>query len=637
MDLLNKTASSDSLYIPQSSNWSSELDKAKKMSILAEEKKSAMVKLASASTYITSQDAYPSPFLNLSDMQIPRTMIEVLKWCRYFYKFDPIIAGAVNSLASFPVTEIIMEDMEAYQEATEDSPYLKMYEKMFFERLNMNKFLIEIGIDFWIYGNCFVFGEMANFSQDPKAPDIQWKHLTRLDPCRMIIDVDPLTQEKTFKWEVPPAIKKICTDKKPTSKYNAIPDVIKEAVKKRKAVVLNERNVYHFSRPSESGDGSTWGTPVVLNVLKLLMYRNVLRQAQEAIARDHTVPFRIYYLNPSEKYDPIGDWASVARAFAEQLKQAAKDPNYKVVSPIPVNALNLGGQGRALMLTPELELIQNEILAGMGVPREFIFGGVSYSGSSISLRILENQFVTYRLLLEDFMRNFIIKTMATVRNEWRSGEDDKYLIKIKLGELKMQDDVQQKQLLINLNAAGKVPDEEIYKMLGLDVEQTKRKLNEEMAEKLQQDRAMQMYQIDTQLMIQQKTAMLQMQLQAEQAKMLGVDHRDLVMGPEKEDKTSQNQKVSSKQEKPQKKNASEILSNLEKYSEDQQALGVARKLIGMPQTDRNIAMGKLPVTIQRKVGENLGKLDALKNAENATTDMRELPKIKPPRRQTTIV
>jgi hypothetical protein len=499
------------IYVPQSNNW--EAEKAK---ILREAKDQAWAGIPkTASFMMKEQDPYPSPYLNLSDYQIPRTMVEIFKWCRYFYKFDSLVGGAVNALARFPVTDVILDDMEALPagwDPKKDSPTLELY-KQVFEDIKVYDELVKIGIDYWLYGNCFVFGEFTDFSDDPMVPDLRWKHIFRLDPSKITIDIDPLTQEKTYKWDVPFRIKRIVREKRPKAKFDAIPNVIKKAVKENKAVVLNSKNVYHFSREGESGDGSVWGTPLVLNVMKQLAYRNLLRQAQEAIAREHIVPFRVYYLEPSERMDPQANWSNVAAAFGKQLEQAAKDPNYKVVSPVPVNVLNLGGQGRALLLTPEIDQLQAEILAGMGVPREFIFGGVSYSAASISLRTLENQFINYRLLLTDFLNNFIIRRMAEVRGEWRGAMDNVYLVTAKLADLKMQDDVQQKQLIINLNAANKVSDEYMYHMLGMDPAKMKVQLDIEIFERMERERRMQLFQLETDFIMQQTQLQYQAQLQ----------------------------------------------------------------------------------------------------------------------------
>jgi hypothetical protein len=506
------------IYIP-SESWSAE-----KRKILAAEKEKAWSGIPkTASVYMHDADPYPSPYLNLSDYQLPKTMAEIFKWCRYFYKFDSLIGAAVNTMARFPVTDILFEEAPAYDNGPfnqEDSPVMALYKDLF-DELKINDELIKIGIDYWLYGNCFVFGEFDNYSPDPAQQDIRWSKVFRLDPAKITIDLDPLTQEKTYKWEVPAKIKRIVKDKKPVDKYSAIPELIKKAARENKPVILNNRNIYHFSREGESGDGSVWGTPLILNVMKQLAYRNLLRQAQEAIAREHIVPFRVYYMNPTDRMDPGYNWNNVAQSFGKQLEQAAKDPNYKVVSPVPVNVLTLGGQGRALMLTPEIDQLQAEILAGMGVPREFIFGGVSYSAASISLRTLENQFINYRLMLIDFMNNFLIKRLAEVRGEYTGPMDKPALVTVKLSDLKMQDDIQQKQMIINMNAGGKVSDEYMYNMLGMDPVKMKAQIEVEVFERMERERRMQMFQMETQFMGQQQQNQMTVALN-QQAMQLGL-------------------------------------------------------------------------------------------------------------------
>ena len=231
-----------------------EYEKAKILKTAKEDALHSLPKIASA--YIREQAPYDTPYLNLSDMQIPQNMTEVFKYCRYFYKFDSLVGAAVNSLARFPVTDIIYEDMELLPknwDPKQDSPTLDLYRETFKETKIADE-LIKIGIDYWLYGNCFIMGEFGNFSQDPKKPDIRWSKIFRLDPSKMTIDLEPLTQEKTYKWEVPASVRKIVKDKKPAQAYDAIPDIIKEAVKENKAVVLNPKNIYHFSREGESVD-----------------------------------------------------------------------------------------------------------------------------------------------------------------------------------------------------------------------------------------------------------------------------------------------------------------------------------------------------------------------------------------------
>lgn len=102
-----------------------------KKAILESAMESAMMKTASFRTSGNYQQPYPSPLLNLSDMEIPERMVELFKWCKYFYMFDPIIAGAINSLSTFPVTDVILTDIVEYKNNQKDSDQMKLY-KIFF-------------------------------------------------------------------------------------------------------------------------------------------------------------------------------------------------------------------------------------------------------------------------------------------------------------------------------------------------------------------------------------------------------------------------------------------------------------------------------------------------------------------------
>ncbi len=474
------------------------------------EKTAAMEKLATG-VQQNQPMSYPSPFLSLSDTKIPDKMSELFDLCKYFYTFDSIVHGAIQNLATFPVTDVYLEESEDYEKQglEEESENLKVYKKIFFKTLNIHKLLIEIGIDYWLFGNCFVFGEMWT---NPKTKEKEWKHVIRLDPSKIVIDKNDATQEIKYKWHVPERIARIVKSKSPIAEYKKIPELIRKAVEKNETVVLNPNNIYHFSRPTDSMGGSTWGTPIVANVLKLLMYKNILRQSQEAIAREHIVPFRIYYFENTPDTSTSGNYENAATAFRNELMKSTRDPNYKVISSVPVNVLNLGGNGRALLLAPEIEQVQAEILAGMSVPREFVFGGISYSGASIALKILENQFITYRLLLKDFLRNFLIRGMAKVRGEWRDETDDDKLVSIDMVELKMQDDVQQKQLIVNLNGNGKVTDELMWKSIGVDPDKMRTALKSEMRNKLELDAAMKLVQVKLDTTIQKAQMESQLEL-----------------------------------------------------------------------------------------------------------------------------
>ncbi|MGL5715928.1 MAG: hypothetical protein ACRCX2_23130, partial [Paraclostridium sp.] len=181
----------------------SKIPQSEKEKILKNEKEAAInsqgIEKTASFNSMNYQQSYPSPFLNLSDMHIPETTIEILKWCKYFYTFDPIIAGAINALATFPVSEIHLEASEdANDKSQEDT--IKLYNKVLHKKLDIYKLSIEIGIDYFLYGNCIVFGEME---KNELTGESEWNRVTRLDPTRVIIDYNPATGAKRYKWQIP--------------------------------------------------------------------------------------------------------------------------------------------------------------------------------------------------------------------------------------------------------------------------------------------------------------------------------------------------------------------------------------------------------------------------------------------------
>ena len=144
-----------------------------------EKEKAVMEKFASVSMPNGShlqQDPYVNSYMSLMDTKIPEKMSELFKLCRYFYLFDPLVAGGVNALAGFPVTEVFIEESnearlamaeEAKKEevqnkddeskslldpsVTEESDQLKTYKRVVFNQLKIHKLLVGIGIDYWLY------------------------------------------------------------------------------------------------------------------------------------------------------------------------------------------------------------------------------------------------------------------------------------------------------------------------------------------------------------------------------------------------------------------------------------------------------------------------------------------------------
>lgn len=238
-----------------------------------------------------------------------------------------------------------------------------------------------------------------------------------------------------------------------------------EAIKKSKRgrgsrrprLLMREGSIYHMSRQSISLPGGEMplGIPIVASVMRSVLYLNMMRRAQVALLMEHIVPYRYVYpgtdttINTSMQLN-LPTWKN---QMQEEIKKWKNDPLYIMIAPIPLGQGQVGGTGKALMLYPEMEQVSLNIINGLNVPQEFVRGGLSYSGTSVSLRMLENQMLA--------QRNDLIREM-----QWELDQIAQITglpeVDISMIKFRMADDIQLKQLYITLYQLGVISG----KMLG---------------------------------------------------------------------------------------------------------------------------------------------------------------------------
>jgi len=437
---------------------------------------------------------YPSPFFDVAQTYMPPTVKELFRWCKYFFYKDPMIGSVVTKIAEYPVTNFIYNA---------DSKHVRDGWKEIIEgSLNLKSFLIEIGLDHFTYGNAFVsinwpftrWVQCTDCKEQYKLSDDRFEYkftkyqvmfkcqgcgatgagklidkpikdkdginFVRWDPNNIDIHYNPITGKSKYRYKIPNKMKRAITEGHRDILVD-IPQIFIEAMKKRRDILLSPQNLFHFKRPTLAEMDMGWGKPLIIHSMGRMFYLYVLRRAQEAIALQRILPLEFIFPQGNQSSDPyqhvnLRAWAGTVQGEIQKWRQ---DPNYISVVAVPLGFERLGGDGRALLLGPEIEITNKEITGGMGVPVELVFGGLSWSGSSVSLRTLENHFLMYR--------NLLLRFISWVKDRIRI-----YLnlpdVEIGFTEFKMADDIQRKQLVIQLNAANKISDHTLLTELGFD-------------------------------------------------------------------------------------------------------------------------------------------------------------------------
>jgi len=439
--------------------------------------------LSTDTDYANRGVQHPNPLFDYLTTFVPRQLKSLFTYCEYLYYNSPQIFAALNKFAVYPVTDLIFET---------DSPKLKQkYKNLLENTIQLKTVLTKTGIDRHVYGNSFVSvyfpfkrflecpscktrmsirhatykfkikNKSANFLMrcsncnkevSAKVVDEKLRHprginVIRWDPKQIEIEQNPITGESEYFYRIPTDFR----DRLRSGNKHLLattPLAFIDCIAERKIFKFGHDKLYHMKADAPAGIDSRWGFPPLTSTLKQFFYTAVLRKANEAISLEHIVPFRVMHpTQPTQNSDPtitisLSNWINETKM---NLKAWRKDPLHLMFSPIPVGVTNVGGQGRALMVTGEIKEAEDSIIAAMGIPREFIYGGLSATGSSVTLRMLENQLLNYTTQLID-------------QAQWVTNKCSEFLgwkkIRLDLEPFKLVDDVQQKMALLQANQAS---------------------------------------------------------------------------------------------------------------------------------------------------------------------------------------
>ncbi|GEM_PF-1065529 len=453
---------------------------------------------------------------------LPDDIHMIMRLSLYFVMTNDIVNGIITKMAEYPITEIVYD--------TPETELKERYEEIL-EQMGIKEKLIEYGINYNTYGNIFISilppfkiifinetdeeeiltpkyvkekggqevpnWEITNNKLYILSPKYKRKcpvtikqiiiqnsddfKLIFWNPLNIKIEYNEFTDEKVFYYKI---------DRKEKTKIKNEVEFLKHTPKWMLEAILNDyqylkldkNNVLHVKHPSVTSYFGGWGLPPLQPVMNQIIYLNILRRAQAAIAEDHILTKR-YLAPPTElvlgTQGPAGVLGTINLAqwknkMSEALAKWDRNPNSIQTFPYPVIEGKIGGDGRALMLFQETDAIISEIIAGLGVPREFLFGGLSWSGSSVSLRMLENHFLNYRSGLTKIFK-FLVKKISKI-----SGLPP---IDLKMRDFKMADDSIRKDLLINLANASKISDRTLLNEFGIKYENEIETLKEETKQK----------------------------------------------------------------------------------------------------------------------------------------------------------
>lgn len=442
---------------------------------------------------------YDNPMWDYMSGFLPRRLKNLLKWCEYLYYRCPQIYTAVTRLADFAVTDI---DVDSPQ------PEVRTTYTAALDLLDVRGLLKTASTDVMVYGNGFYSPsypvkrlstceqcrvqfdlaalsytfDMAALRFDYKCPTCSHANRAALvdiveqpiydhkqmsfvcwDPKYMEIEHNPITNSSRYYTTFPDVLRGEMVAGN-TWLMSHLPKGVIEAAARGVAFRFAPGAIYHIKTRAPSGVTRAWGLPPGVAVMRPFWQLAQMLRANEAICREYATPMRVVTPTAGMAGGNAVKLISLSRwreEFAENVKQWRRDPNHIMTAPVGLEVASIGGTARTMMLSTEIEQLENTILAALGVPREIVYGGLSATASSMALRVLENQLAPHTKQLQGLL-TWATSTVQSFMS-WQP-------VTVQLRQFRQVDDVAVNALKLQADATyGILSKAEVAKIVGVDL------------------------------------------------------------------------------------------------------------------------------------------------------------------------
>ena len=306
-----------------------------------------------------------------------------------------------------------------------------------------------------------------------------WTAVRILPPEQVHMEVFPFTDEKIIEL-IPDSKTRDVVERASLDDPNALrvaqsmpPDVV-EAIREGRNIPLNtdpELGSFVFFMARKKSQYEPRGHSVLERCLRILIFRDKLRQAQTSIASRHMTPIRLVYAEDMDAMD--------VEALRDQVDLALSDPDYSIISNFQVNWEEMGADSRLLDLSSEYDMTDRQMYAGLGVTESLLSGESAYSGDRIHLEVINTRYMLMREILQEMVEENMLKPMCRRMGfieEDDDGEEKVVHPTLTFTRLGLRDNQDTFDALFNLYQKGSLDVGVILELLNIDPELTKAKL-----------------------------------------------------------------------------------------------------------------------------------------------------------------
>ena len=333
------------------------------------------------------------------DTNDPDKLRELREYARLLYMTHPVIASAIDIFSKYPIT--------GAEFVCKDTALTDFYSELFFDELDYEDYLTDIGREYWTVGEAWplgTFSELLGVWEDDE--------LINADDVEVIRS--PFLKEPRFEMRLPESIRDIIQNREPAWEYQQLvanyPELVNFAHQQDAHMPVS--NVLLKQLKFKGDTFNSRGVPILMRGFRAIMQEEMLNAAQDAIASRMYTPLILAKLGASanelgtsQPWIPTdGDIAD----FQEAVDMALAGDFRMLTYHFGVNMSSVFGRESMPRFNDDFDRLTDRILQVFGLSKTMLSGassGQTYAADALNRDLITQLLSTYQRILKRFVRD----------------------------------------------------------------------------------------------------------------------------------------------------------------------------------------------------------------------------------------
>jgi hypothetical protein len=319
------------------------------------------------------------------------------KWLRLYYATHYLVPILIDIFTRFPLVGMELE--------CKDPKLKKFYEEVFFEQLDYQEFLVQLGREYWTVGECF---PMASFDESLGV----WEREELINPEDVVIQNLPLLGTRHLKIVPPDYLIKLAQQKDPIKDYRQLeinfPELL-PYLRKAEHIPISDVLLKQVANKQTSWDDH--GTPILLRGLRTLIHEEKLLASQDAIAERLYSPLILAKLGILDLGDGQPPWVPGPEEldeFRDDMDLALSSDFRLLVHHVGLEIENVFGREQMPRLGEDFDRIERRLMQIFGVNPSLLSAGSNsqpYASSALQAEFMNQVLRTFQGYLKRHFRD----------------------------------------------------------------------------------------------------------------------------------------------------------------------------------------------------------------------------------------